>query len=85
MRNTKSSWLKKCLFLDDEEFNLVVKEIFGEKSFATLDDCVVVNDGIGYISAYNLNQKLANYFGVNAVTSTHVDDCSYCIWIVYEE
>lgn len=85
MKNISKYSLKTCIFLDEDEFNAVIKEIYGENASCSLDNYVEVNDGNDIVFQNELYPKLAEYFGVNKIVSAHVDDCTYSCWIVYEE
>ena len=84
MKNVKSYQLKKCIFMVEEEFNEIIKTVFGEE-FET-------DFGIDGISVWSrteglkdpdINKGLSEYFDVT-VTSVHIDDCDYIgVWICY--
>lgn len=84
MKNVKSYQLKKCIFMVVEEFNEVIKSVFGEQ-FETdfsLDGISVWSKAEGLEDA-DINKGLSEYFDVT-VTSVHIDDCDYIgVWICY--
>ena len=90
MKNVRDSQLKKAIFLEKEQYEEALLEIFG------IDVSVHPDlDGIWY--EYNeealedeienvLLEKLADYFDVDEVTSVHADDCDTVgIWVVYKD
>ena len=86
MKNVRESQLKKCIFLTEEEMNNILKEIY--------DFPVKVHfsmDGLWYDSEEDIDdetvkQDLRDYFGVQEVTSIHIDDCDYVgIWVCYKD
>ena len=86
MKNVSEYSLKTCIFLDEDELDIVIKSIFGDSARVSLDEGMTVYYGnTDCVESEELYKKLAEYFDVSKITSTHVDDCSYCIWIVYEE
>lgn len=85
MRNVSKYALKTCIFLDENEFEDVIEEIYGENASCSLSDGVKVYNGEDRVFQDELYPKLAEYFDVSKVVSIHADDCSYSCWIVYEE
>ena len=87
MKNVRKEQLKTCVFLEEAEFNGIIKKIFGNKAYVIYDDdgfVVQVNGDDDCINSETLNKELANYFDVAKVTSVHLDDCEYRgIWEVY--
>ena len=90
MKNVRENQLKKCIFLEEEEFTNILREVFE-------DDTIHVGltlEGIDYYTDIEENEKLldnndeingrlSKYFDCN-VTSIHIDDCDYVgIWVVY--
>ena len=89
MRNVRSSQLKKCIFMNVDDFKEIFIDIFGEYDGDTNEIDVEFNtsDGIYFcaISNQDVYEKLSEYFDVK-VTSVHLDDCEYLgVWICYKE
>lgn len=86
MKNVRESQLKKCIFMETEEFDIIIKEVFGEEYEAnfSLEGIDVCSEDNG-LSCEEINEGLSKYFDVE-VTSTHIDDCDYIgVWICYKE
>jgi hypothetical protein len=87
MKNVRTNQLKKCIFIDAEEFTAIVQAVFDNEDIKvdyplegldiyTDEDCVEADD---------LYEKLGEYFDVT-ITSIHIDDCDYVgVWVVYKE
>jgi hypothetical protein len=94
MKNIQEWQLKKCIFMNTDEYDKIIKSLFGshiEVEF-TLDGMWVGNpnvdslDDICEISFDELSAKLAEYFDVEQVTSVHMDDCDEIgVWICYKD
>lgn len=86
MKNVKDYQLKKCIFMETEEFNRIIKTVFGEEFEADfgLDGISVWSRAEG-LSEKEINEGLSKYFDV-IVTSVHVDDFDDIgVWICYIE
>ena len=82
MNHIRASQLKKCIFLEAEEFDRTIKEATN-----TNIEMHLSLDGISYFyendEEIDVNEALSSYYGVT-VTSIHADDCEYPgIWVVY--
>lgn len=86
MKNVKDYQLKKCIFMETEEFNGIIKTVFGNEFEADfgLDGISVWSRAEG-LSEKEINEGLSKYFDVT-VTSVHVDDFDDIgVWICYIE
>ena len=86
MKNIKDYQLKKCIFMETEEFDKVIKKVFGDEFETEFSlEGMDVFSGIDGLTSEEINEGLSKYFDVE-VTSTHIDDCD-CIgvWICYKE
>lgn len=86
MKNVKDYQLKKCIFMETEEFDRIIKTVFGNNYEAefSLDGIDVSSDEDG-LTCEEINEGLSKYFDVE-VTSTHIDDCDCVgVWICYKE
>ena len=91
MRNVSSSMLKKCIFMDLEEFKDLINNVTGGLKRVKYEP-----DGIYYedtdeaeeVETYwneHITETLSKYFDVK-VTSIHADDCEYVgVWICYKD
>ena len=88
MKNVRTNQLKKCIFVDAEEFTAIVQAIFDDIEGIKVDYTLEGLDVYGNndcIETGDLYEKLSEYFDVN-ITSIHIDDCDYVgVWIVYKE
>ncbi len=86
MKNVKDYQLKKCILMETEEFDRIVKSVFGNEYDAEFSmEGIIVNKEFESLSDDELNEGLSKYFDT-AVTSVHVDDCDNIgVWIVYKE
>lgn len=94
MKNVQEWQLKKCIFMSSDEYDKIVKLLFGshiEVEFSC-DGMWVGNpnadvlDEVCEISLDELFEKLAEYFDVKQVTSVHMDDCDEIgVWICYKD
>ena len=87
MKNVRENQLKKCIYLEAEEFVDIIHEVLN-KDFRVyftsegLDICT--NDNI--VNVDELHTALATYFDIKEVTSIHIDDCDFIgVWIVYKD
>lgn len=87
MKNVRESQLKKCIFLDIEEFESIIQNVFGNG--VTVDSTLEgldIYDEFDNIEFGNICMSLAEYFDVKEVTSFHIDDCDYVgVWIAYKD
>ena len=86
MKNVKENQLKKCIFMETEEFNGIIKRVFGEEFEADfgLDGISVWSRAEG-LSEKEINEGLSKYFDVT-ITSVHVDDFDDMgVWICYRD
>ena len=90
MKNVREANLKKCIFLTTDEFESIIKSLFGYSTNITyeMDGMTIheVNDGTDdAIDTNLLHDRLAKYFDVEKITSIHIDDCEKTrVWIVYK-
>ena len=86
MKNVRENQLKKCIFMEAEEFKKVFVDVFGEYDEDTNEIDVEFDlDGIYFcaISNEDVYTELSKYFDVN-ITSIHIDDCECVgVWICY--
>ena len=88
MKNVRVNQLKKCIFVNAEEFETIVQAIFddikGIKVDYTFEGLDVYGDEEG-VANNDLYERLGEYFDVE-ITSIHIDDCD-CIgvWVVYQD
>lgn len=87
MKNVRPNQLKKCIFLDDEEFTAIVQAVFDNENIKvdyTFGGFDIYADE-DWVEVGDLYEKLGEYFDVN-VTSVHIDNCDYVgVWVVYKE
>ena len=86
MKKVRKEQLHTCICIGIDDFRYIVREIYGNGAdvIVKLDGITVQIDEEHY--ATDLNDKLAQYFETNEVTSVHIDDCDYpAVWIVYRE
>ena len=86
MKNVKDYQLKKCIFMETEEFDKIIKSIFGENYEAEFSlDGIDVSSEFDGLTNEELNEGLSSYFDVT-VTSVHIDDCDEIgVWVCYKE
>lgn len=86
MKNVKDYQLKKCIFMETEEFNGVIKKVFGDEFEADFGlDGICVWSRAEELEDVDINNGLSEYFDVN-VTSVHIDDYdSIGVWICYRD
>ena len=90
MKNVKDYQLKKCIFMETEEFDKIIKKLFGDKVEVelSLDGMWIGENGDDCIETpfEEVAEKLASYFEVDKITSIHMDDCDEIgVWICYKE
>lgn len=86
MKNVMEYQLKKCIFMETEDFDRVIKTVFGEEFEADfgLDGISVWSRAEG-LSEKEINEGLSKYFDVT-ITSVHIDDFDDIgVWICYKE
>lgn len=86
MKNVMEYQLKKCIFMETEDFDKVIKAVFGEEFEADfgLDGISVWSRAEG-LSEKEINEGLSKYFDVT-ITSVHIDDFDDIgVWICYME
>ncbi len=88
MKNVRENQLKKCIFMETEDFEEVFVNVFGEYDEDTNEVDVEFDtvDGIYFcgISNEDVYTELSKYFDVN-VTSIHIDDFDTIgVWICYK-
>ena len=88
MKNVKKTQLKKCIYVEAEEFTAIVQEIFDDENI----DIAYTNEGLDIctdndvVDIGELHEGLASYFDVKEITSVHIDDCDFIgVWIVYKD
>ena len=88
MKNVRTNQLKKCIFVDAEEFTAIVQAIFDDIEGIKVDYTFEGLDIYGdeeCVDADELYKRLGEYFDVE-ITSIHTDDCDYIgVWVVYKE
>lgn len=91
MKNVKIEQLKKCIFLEQREFDDVLIKVFGDNTVADYSDSVLLvfqkeTEG-KIIGNGELNERLAEYFDVKEVTSVHLDFGydNIGVWISYKD
>ena len=90
MKNVKENQLKKCIFMGTDEFDTIIKKLFGKTTEVefTLEGMWIgePNDDCCEIPFEDISEKLAEYFDVKNITSVHMDDCDEIgVWICYKE
>ena len=88
MKNVKENQLKKCIFMEVDEFQKVFVNVFGEYNENTneIDVEFDIVDGIYFcgISNKDVYTELSKYFDIN-ITSIHIDDFDTIgVWICYK-
>ena len=87
MRNVRPSMKKNCLFLYGEDFEILMRTLFGEETeteYALEGSGVNLYCGEEDISDDDIIEELSKYFDVE-VTSFHTD-CyeTVGVWVVYK-
>ena len=87
MQNVRKSQLKKCIFLTIDEFREVVTKFFGDDTTVEAGwDGIYLEANEDALCTSEVLAGLAKHFGVNEVTSYHIDDFEEIgVWIVYKE
>lgn len=89
MKNIREYQLKKCIFMSSDEYERIIKEIFGQNIDVefTLDGMIIGElDDENEIYWDEIASNLARYFDVKEVTSVHMDDIDAIgVWICYKE
>lgn len=87
MKNVRESQLKKCIFVEADDFTQIIKEILGDDVSVdyTLEGLDIHTDEDG-IYQEELCAALQKYFDVKSVTSVHTDHFDYIgVWITYRD
>ena len=87
MKNVRENQIKKCIFLESEEFTNVIHEVLGNDVYVnfTLEGLDICTDD-NVVDIGELHEGLAKYFDVKEVTSVHIDDADFIgVWIVYKD
>ena len=85
VKNIKDYQLKKCIFLTGDEFGRIVYDLLNATVEYTLEGWSVYDDE-DIVDANKLYSALKEHFGLEQITSIHIDDCDYPVgvWIVYK-
>ena len=91
MRNVRESQLKKCIFIEGDEFTELIQSFYPEVQQSaslivdyTLEGIDIYSDEIE-INTDDIIRFLSEYFDVE-VTSFHMDDCEYVgVWVAYKD
>ena len=85
MKNVRDTILKKCIFLTTDEFESIIKSLFGFADITYEMDGMTIYGHDDVINTDLLHDRLAKYFDVEKITSIHIDDCDEIgVWIVYK-
>lgn len=85
MKNVNKYQLKKCIFLTLDEYEVILKKLFGNNVKMDFDSYGTYLWCEKEIAQEEIYRKIAKYFDVKQVTSTHIDDCDVVgVWIVYK-
>jgi hypothetical protein len=87
MKNVRENQLKKCIFLESEEFTDIIHEVLSPDVYVnfTIEGLDICTDD-NVVDTDELHKALASYFDVKEVTSIHIDDCDFIgVWIVYKD
>lgn len=88
MKNVRESQLKRCIFLTLEEFDEIIKEIFGPQATTLYQyEGIFIDSGNDDVECDDddILVRLSEYFDVN-VTSFHSDNCEYVgVWVCYKD
>ena len=85
MKNIRMSQLKKCIFLSEDEFAMLLEELYNTSVSIGLDDGLYYEASVE-INNIDLFEKLKDYFDVSEICSIHADSAEYMgIWICYQE
>ena len=87
MKNVRENQLKKCIYVESEDFVDVIREVLGAEfcvSFTNEGLDICTNEDVADVN--ELHEALASYFDVKEVMSIHIDDCDFVgVWIVYKD
>lgn len=90
-KNTRPSQLKKCIFLECDEFERLVRSFYPEAIQPASLIIEFTLEGIGFYSDEievtddDVREHLSKHYGVE-VTSFHLDDVDCpCVWICYKD
>lgn len=90
MKNVRENQLKKCIFMELDEFISLVERLTDGLQTVEYEDGVylISTDKADETDTYwneGITETLSKYFGVE-VTSFHSDNCEYVgVWICYKE
>lgn len=85
MKNVRKNQLKKCIFVELEEFEEVVKEAVGNDVEVECDEGLYFETDEDIVSTEKVLEGLSEYYDVE-VTSVHADDCDVIgIWVCYKD
>lgn len=90
MKNVRENQLKKCIFMELDEFTRLVENLTDGLQTVEYEDGVylISTDKADETDTYwneAMTKTLSNYFDVE-VTSFHSDSCEYVgVWICYKE
>lgn len=88
MKNVRENQLKKCIFVDSEEFTAIVQGLFENENVDvtyTLEGLDICTDN-DVVDVGELYEGLTKYFDVKEVTSVHIDDADFIgVWVVYKD
>jgi hypothetical protein len=91
MKNVRESQLKKCIFIEGDEFTELIRSFYPEIRPQgrlivdyTLEGIDIYSDEIE-INTDDIIRLLSKHFDVE-VTSFHIDDCEYVgVWVAYKD
>ena len=87
MKNARKEQAKSCLCLGIDDFRDDIRKIYGYQAeiIAELDGLTIQKNEEEIVEDEDLLVQLAQYYGLDEVTSVHIDDCdSVGVWIVYK-
>lgn len=90
MKNVRESQLKKCIFMELDEFTNLIEEITDGLQTVEYEDGIYMTstqkaEDINTWWNEDILETLSKYFNVE-VTSFHSDNCEYIgVWICYKE
>lgn len=87
MKNVRKEQAKSCLCLGIDDFRDDIRKIYGNQAeiIAELDGLTIQKNEEEIVEDEDLLVQLAQYYGLDEVTSVHIDDCdSVGVWVVYK-
>ena len=88
MKNVRENQLKKCIYVEAEDFTAIVQGLFENEHIDvtyTVEGLDICTDN-DVVDVGELFEGLAKYFDVKEVTSIHIDDFDFIgVWIVYKD